>query len=109
MIAIVESNFILELALQRDEVEHAEEIVALAEKGSIELVVPACVFAESFQALTLNSKRRRHLESGLRNEIRELARSKSFADLEKYMQQSPTRWSRVRPLRAMDSTLSSTG
>lgn len=83
MIVLVESNFILELALQRDEVEHVERIIAFAEEGGIQLVIPACAFAESFQALALSSKRRKQLESGLRSEIRELARSKRFADLEK--------------------------
>lgn len=37
MIVLAESNFLLELALERDEVEHAERIVRLSEGGQITL------------------------------------------------------------------------
>lgn len=83
MIVLAESNFVLELALRREEVEHAERILQLSERRQIELAIPACAIPESFRVLTESSKRRARLAEDMRKELRELARSSHYADLEK--------------------------
>ena len=40
MIVYVESNFILELAFDQDEASSCEDVLDLAEKGAISLVLP---------------------------------------------------------------------
>jgi hypothetical protein len=83
MIVLAESNFVLELALRREEVEHAERILQFSESGQIELAIPACAIPESFRVLTENSKRRSRLAEDMRRELHELVRSAHYADLEK--------------------------
>lgn len=49
MIVYVESNFILELALEQSEVEPCRELIEIAEAGRIELVIPAVAFVEPYE------------------------------------------------------------
>src|SRR5437660_335051 len=51
MIAYIESNFILELALQQEQASAAEAILALAEQKKVELVLPAFAISEPFSTL----------------------------------------------------------
>jgi predicted nucleic acid-binding protein len=83
MIVPAESNFVLELALRREEVAHAERILQLSESGQIELAIPACAIPETFRVLTENSRRRSRLAEDMRRELHELVRSAHYADLEK--------------------------
>lgn len=57
----VESNFVLEQALQQEQCEACESILQLASAGRISLCVPAFSLAEPHQALTLKDKARNRL------------------------------------------------
>jgi predicted nucleic acid-binding protein len=81
MIVLVESNFVLELAFRQEELADAEGLVALAEAGKIQLVVPACALFEPYETLVRRRKERDVTLSRLRNELRQLARSEAFTDL----------------------------
>jgi len=81
MIVIVESNFVLEVALQQETSKDAEHIISLAEAQRIRLVVPACALTEPFEALTRRLKQRTKTLRRLRSEITQLARSQRFANL----------------------------
>jgi hypothetical protein len=78
---IVETNFILEIALQQREVEQAEAIVKLAEAEQIELAIPAFSFVEAHLNFAAQSKRRNDLHSRLISEMNQIARSRTHAEL----------------------------
>jgi len=80
MIVYIESNFILELAYLQEEHENCERILKLAEDGKTRLVIPAFAIAEPFSAWVGRKRRRVDLHKSLTNELRELGRSKPYAD-----------------------------
>ena len=82
MILYAETNFVLELAFLRDEVDHAEALLALAENQRIRLVLPAFSLSEPYESMTRRSRDRRALLDRLGTEITELARSRPYASLD---------------------------
>lgn len=82
MILCVETNFVLELALLRDEVDDAEALLQLAEANRVELVVPAFSISEPFEAMTRRRKDRKLLLDRVSAEISELGRSKPYVTVE---------------------------
>lgn len=87
MIVLAESNFVLELALQQIELEHAERIIQLAEETRIQLIIPACSLQEPYQTLLRRRSERKDLSRKLQAELKQLARSKSYAELSKTSEQ----------------------
>ena len=87
MIVYVESNFILELAYLQEEHENCERILKLAEAETIRLIVPAFAIAEPFSAWVGRKRRRVDLHKSLTNELKELGRSKPYADSHKEFQE----------------------
>jgi hypothetical protein len=81
MIVLGESNFVLELAFQQEEARDVESIVVLAEHRAIELVIPACALNEPYETLVRRRKERSTTLEKLRNELRQLVRSREFAEL----------------------------
>jgi predicted nucleic acid-binding protein len=81
MLVAVETNFILELALQQAAAECADNILKLAESKQIELAVPACAFPEAYANITMQSKKRRRLLEELKTELNQMARSQFYAGL----------------------------
>lgn len=81
MNVIVESNFVLELAFQQEEVGPAEQLIAMAVSGAIELAVPACSLFEPFETLVRRRKERTKTLESFRNQIRQLGRSAHFPGL----------------------------
>ncbi|MBD0319644.1 MAG: hypothetical protein ICV87_04875 [Gemmatimonadetes bacterium] len=81
MIVYAETNYVLELAFLRDEVEHAEALLALAEGGRVRLVLPAFSLSEPYESMTRRARERRALLDRLATEITELARSRPYASL----------------------------
>jgi hypothetical protein len=77
MTVYVESNFVLEQALQQEECDSCAAIIDLASKSLISLTVPAFSLAEPHVAIAAKEKARSRLSNDLRNEIFQLARSKS--------------------------------
>ena len=71
----VESNFVLKLALLRDEHESCAQLLELARAGDIHLFLPAFSVGEPYEALVRRTKQRTELQKNLVREINELARS----------------------------------
>ncbi len=72
----VESNFVIEYALEQDEFDTCVEIVRLAAQGKLRLLVPAFSLAEPHQAISNKAKARARLAEDLRRHLGELGRSK---------------------------------
>jgi len=77
----IESNFPLELARRQEEVVEAEELLILAEAGSIELIYPAIALTEPFSTLLRYANERSRLLQTLNQQLRDLARSQSHQPL----------------------------
>jgi hypothetical protein len=76
MTVYVESNFVLEHALEQEECEHCEEFIRLASSGQIVLAVPAFSLAEPHTAILGKEKARTRLNGDLRAQFNDLGRSK---------------------------------
>ncbi len=74
----VESNFVLELALEQEQHESCEQLVKLASAGSVRLMVPAFSLAEPHDALISRDKPRRKLGNELKSHLDELGRSEQY-------------------------------
>jgi predicted nucleic acid-binding protein len=81
VIVYVETNFLLELAFQQESYESCEEILRLANSGSISLVLPACCVAEAYVGWYGITHRRRKFQAELQNHLREMSRSASHRGL----------------------------
>ena len=75
MIAYVESNFILEIALGQEQSQFAQGLVQLAERGDIEIAFPSFALSEPFSTISQRGRARRQLYSSLTNQLNDLARS----------------------------------
>jgi len=73
----VESNFVLEQALEQEQCESCEELLRLASAGSIRLVVPAFSLAEPHIALMRRESERSRLRSELQRNSRKTAAARS--------------------------------
>jgi predicted nucleic acid-binding protein len=78
MTVYVESNFVLEQALQQEQSDSCDAIVNLAASGDISLVIPAFSLAEPHQALAQKEKTRNRLNNELQQQVSELGRSKPY-------------------------------
>ena len=78
MIVYVETNFLLELAFQQESYQSCEEILRLANSGSISLILPACCIAEAYVGWHGINQRRRKFQAELQNHLREMSRSASY-------------------------------
>jgi len=81
MIVYAEANFLLELAYLQEEHESCEEILDLAESGRIRLLLPAFAVIEARMSVLRQVRQRAEFNGRLEQQIRELARSKPYADL----------------------------
>ena len=77
----VESNFVLEHALQQEESQSCCDILGLAFRGQINLLIPAFSLAEPHQAISSRAKIRSRLGDDLRKHLSELARSKPHREI----------------------------
>ena len=75
MIAYVESNFVLELALGQEEAPSAQDILELAETNKIQLVYPAFALSEPFSTITYRALERRRLYDSLAIQLGQIQRS----------------------------------
>lgn len=76
----VESNFVLEQALEQEQCESCEEIIRIATAGSIHLVVPAFSLAEPHITLMRKGNERSRLSAELQKQLSELGRSKPYRE-----------------------------
>lgn len=74
-----ETNFILELALQRAEREECARLLAMARRGTIRLLLPSFSVGEPYEALVRRARQRAELGRRLEIEIDELGRSAPYA------------------------------
>lgn len=81
MIVLVESNFVLEIALRQEEAADAIKILELAEKREIRCVVPAYALVEPFHKLGRARRERRALVDNLGMAVAQMSRSSDFADI----------------------------
>ena len=75
MTVYVESNFVLEHALEQEECESCADIIRLALDRRVTLAIPAFSLAEPHQAIAAKAKARLRLGDELRIHLGELARS----------------------------------
>jgi predicted nucleic acid-binding protein len=75
---IVETNFLLELALQQSDYENCETILRLAEEGRITLLLPIFALAEAYQSLGEKERRRTAFSEELKREMVQVRRSSAF-------------------------------
>jgi hypothetical protein len=80
MIVYVESNFVLEIALQREEYSSAEAILSLAENNKIELRFPGFILSETFGALRYRRGKRLNLYRSLQTTLKDIKRSASLRE-----------------------------
>ncbi len=77
----VESNFVLEHALEQEERDSCIKIIQLASVQQIALVIPAFSLAEPHQAIASKAKVRLRLSHELRTQLRELGRSRPYREV----------------------------
>lgn len=76
----VESNFVLELALLQEQYESCQALLRLCETSSVRLVIPGYSVAEPHETLLRRQKQRKRLKKELDDEIRQIARTTTYAD-----------------------------
>src|SRR5438552_5965832 len=77
----VESNFVLEHALEQEECDSCAAIIQLAFDGRLRLVIPAFSLAEPHQAISGKAKARSRLGDDLRRHLGELGRSRPHREI----------------------------
>ncbi len=81
MIVYVESNFIVEFALEQEELPHVEAILAAAEAGTVALAIPAFSIAEPIATVMARPKKRAQNLKPVSDIGDQLARSAAHASL----------------------------
>jgi len=76
----IESNFVLEHALEQEQCESCEQLIRLASAGSIRLVIPAFSLAEPHMALLRKKQERNKLIGELQRHLSELGRSRPYRE-----------------------------
>jgi hypothetical protein len=78
MIAYVESNFVLEIVLGQEQAVSADSLLQLAERGSINLVIPSFALAEPFTTVTQRERARGKLVNDITETLKQLRRSTPY-------------------------------
>lgn len=76
----VESNFILELALEQEQHASCQELLSLGERQHIQLILPAFAVAETYETMIRRAKNRETLTQRIVQETQQLSRSKSYKE-----------------------------
>lgn len=77
----VESNFVLEVALRQEDHDACERLLEYAERGHIELAIPAWSLAEPYATWHRRAGEREELLRRLDRVLRQLARSPEYAEV----------------------------
>ena len=77
MIVYVESNFVLEVALEQEQSSAAEAILKLAEDGKIALIFPSFALSEPFTTVMHRNRERVELHNRLTASLGQLRRSET--------------------------------
>ena len=81
MVVYVESNFVLEIALEQEQSSAARSILALAESGQIELAYPSFVLSEPFENISRARRERNDLQVSLLKSFNYLQRSETYKEI----------------------------
>jgi len=76
----VETNFVLELALQQENSSSCEELLDLCDEGKIHVVIPAFSLAEPHEMLVRQANRRKSIQLALNVELTQLSRSAPYSE-----------------------------
>lgn len=76
----VESNFVLELALQQEQSTSCQDLIRLCACGQIALNVPAYCLAEPYETLARRRKDRHQLKKNVDDALRQLERTSIYAE-----------------------------
>ncbi len=76
----VESNFILELALEQEQSSSCDAILSFGEHQDIRLVLPAFSLSEPYETLGRRAKDRKALKDRVAQEMQQLSRSKPYTE-----------------------------
>lgn len=76
----VESNFVLELALEQEQHESCRQIVELSDAGEARLIIPAYSLIEPYERIVRYAKKRTRVANDLADEVKKLLRSKSYQE-----------------------------
>jgi len=74
----VESNFVLELVLEQEELEVCQKILDLSSQQKIKLVLPAYSLVEPNEKLIRNARQRKEIYKNLKQELAQLKRTESY-------------------------------
>lgn len=78
MIVYLESNFLLEIALDQEQATSALALLALGERRMLDLVIPVFALVEPFSTITHRARERRRLIGDLSRSLADLRRSNSY-------------------------------
>ena len=76
IVVYIESNFVLEIALEQEQSSAASSILSLAEYHQIELAYPSFILSEPFECIVRARRERNTLQRSLVNVLNNLKRSK---------------------------------
>lgn len=86
----VETNFVLELVFQQEQSASCEDILKPCEAQSIHLLIPAYCLAEPHEKLRRQNNSRQELQRTLNAELRQLARTSTYAERMRSIQEIST-------------------
>jgi predicted nucleic acid-binding protein len=81
MIVYIETNFLLEVAYLQEEHGSCHQLLAIAEAGQVNLVLPAFSAIEAKLSLARQARRRDEFRDRLQRELRELSRSDPYTEI----------------------------
>ena len=76
----VETNFVLEITFRQEQHSSCDKILNLCEQNCIELILPAYSLVEPIETLQRRQNKRRIIQKGLEEELKQITRSSSFSD-----------------------------
>jgi predicted nucleic acid-binding protein len=95
MIVYIESNFILQLALQQEEAEEASAILKLAQNRDIELAFPTFAISEPFSTIAYHAVERRRVYEMMLRQLTQLLRSALHQQIVSTLQSLLTTWVQI--------------
>lgn len=86
MIVYIETNFVVEVALEQEQLASAEAILALAEQKKVTLAFPNFIFSEAFECIMRGRRERNSLYTNVANSLLYLQRSKPHQNIMSQME-----------------------
>lgn len=80
MLVYIESNFVIEYALQQEDYESCKHILQLCRDGAIQLVIPAFCLLEPNETFVRREKERKQLKRSIDIQNKQLSRTPSYRE-----------------------------